>query len=119
VSDYAKVVSAESGERPTVAEILSGGASDAEKFRDLLGTPMEITELITVQTKNGESTQFVATDDDGVEHLVWAPSIVSKHLEALEENGYLPIRLVPSETESKNGRAYFTLEVPEDEPNGA
>jgi hypothetical protein len=119
MSDYAKVVSAESGDRPTVAEILSGGASDAEKFRDLLGTPLEISELITVQTKNGESIQFVGTDDDGVEHLVWAPSIVAKNLGALEENGYLPIRLIPSETESKNGRAYFTLEVPENEPDGA
>ena len=80
--------------------------------------PLTITELVLVGTKNGTSTQFIATDDDGTEHLVWAPSIVTKHLEALEENGYLPIRLIPSVTESKNGRAYFTLEVPEDEPDG-
>jgi hypothetical protein len=119
VSDYAKIITAESGNRPTVADILAGGASDAEKFRDLLGVPLTITELITVATKNGDSTQFVATDDEGGEHLVWAPSIVTKHLEALEENGYLPIRLIPSEAESKNGRSYFTLEVPEDEPDGA
>jgi hypothetical protein len=119
MSDYAKIIAAESGNRPTVADILSGGASDAEKFRDLLGTALTITELITVATKNGESIQFVGTDDEGTEHTVWAPSIVAKNLGALEENGYLPIRLIPSESESKNGRNYFTLEVPEDEPDGA
>lgn len=119
MSDYAKVVTAESGGRPTVAEILSGGGGDAEKFRDLIGTPLTITERILVGTKNGTSTQFVAIDDEGIEHLVWAPSIVAKHLEALEENGYLPIRLLLSEAESKNGRNYFVLEVPDEEPASA
>jgi hypothetical protein len=119
VSDHAKVVTAESGDRPTVADILSGGASDAEKFRDLLGLPLTITELVTVATKNGDSMQFIGTDDDGIEHLVWAPSIVTKHLEALEENGYLPIRLIPTETESKNGRSYFTLVEPGEESGAA
>jgi hypothetical protein len=116
VSDHTKVVATESGsppDRPSVKDILAGGASDAEKFRDLLGMPLFITELVTVATKNGESTQFMATDDDGGEHLVWAPSIVTKHLEALEENDYLPIRLVPAEAESKNGRSYFVLEEPD------
>jgi hypothetical protein len=112
-----KIAAAESGsspDRPSVKEILSAGGGDAEKFRDLLGVPLTITGFEDVATKNGDSMQFAATDDDDVEHVVWAPSIVERHIRQLNEHGYLPYRAVPTAIEGASGREYFSLEEPAD-----
>jgi hypothetical protein len=99
--------------RTPLNEILAAAGS-AERFRDLLGVPLTITEFEEVTTRNGETIQIVATDDQGAEHVVWAPSVVERQVRQLEKNEYLPIRLVPSAVTSAAGREYFTLEQPAD-----
>jgi hypothetical protein len=112
-SDTAAAPSGPSQKKVPLNEILAAAGS-AEKFRDLLGIALTITDFEEVTTKNGETIQIIATDDQGAKHVVWAPSVVEKQVRQLEQNEYLPIRLVPGEVTGAAGREYFTLEEPPD-----
>jgi hypothetical protein len=102
--------------KKTLKDIVAGGGSDAEKFRDFLGRVMVITDFTEVATKNGPKLHLTAYENEGgPAHIIWSPDIVAHQVREIAENELLPARVVFTAKASKSGREFFTLDVLEEE----